>query len=61
MKRDNNIKQITLDFEHPEHNYITAEQIHEREEAKKRRIDEACRNGVYVISLLVILSNFIFI
>lgn len=61
MKRDNNIKQMALDFEHPENNYLTAEQIHEREEAEKRRIDEAFRKGVYVVSLLVILSNFIFI
>lgn len=61
MKRDNNIKQMALDFEHPENNYLTAEQIHEREEEEKRRIDEAFRKGVYVVSLLVILSNFIFI
>ena len=52
---------MALDFEHPENNYLTAEQIHEREEAEKRRIDEAFRKGVYVVSLLVILSNFIFI
>ena len=61
MKCDNNIKQMALDFEHPENNNLTAEQIHEREEEEKRRIDEAFRKGVYVVSLLVILSNFIVI
>ncbi|MDO4970752.1 MAG: hypothetical protein Q4E41_01485 [Bacteroidales bacterium] len=59
MKRYNNTQQITLDFEHPENNYLTVEQIIEREEENKRKVDFAVRKLFYIASFLVILANII--
>lgn len=60
MKRDKNSKQMALDFSNRENETLTIEQIVKYEEEANRKIDEAFRKYVYVITFLVILSNFIF-
>lgn len=60
MKRYKNIQQIALDFEHPENNYLTVEQIIEREEEYKRKVDSAVRKYFYLASFLVFLVNIFF-
>ncbi|MDO4510765.1 MAG: hypothetical protein Q4B68_02975 [Bacteroidales bacterium] len=61
MKRDINTQQMTLDFENPERNYLTIEQIIAKEEAEKQRVDQEARKWFYVAAALIVLSNFIFV
>lgn len=60
MKRDKNIKQMTLEFEQTEDSHLTAEQIAELDEALKQRVDAAFRKGMCLFSIMLILLNFIF-
>lgn len=60
MKRDKNFKQMAFEFEQTENSHLTAEQIAELDEALKQRGDAEFRKGVYLLSIMLILMNFIF-
>ncbi len=62
MKRyTNTTKQMALDFDNCESEALVMKQKIESEEETNRKIDEAFHKWVYAITILVILSNFIFV